>query len=310
MALTYVKIPGKVMLSGEYAVLYGGMSVLLPVPRYLEFSEIDSGAVNQYSPVVREAVDLDIPEIAAFETAHGRPAIEINNDDFYMKDDKGNRSKLGLGSSAAESVGVAKLRLKRAGYDLTTDISPLMKYAYMAHDKAQGGIGSGADVAACALACPIKFSSKFDIEQNRVDRYVAGLKPEYQYTLNLLWTGIAADTRAMVKQFGAWYHSQPDKAKAMVGQLKSAADHLAEKWFMVPELELYDGLDEFSIIVNDCAHEAGINYSLPIHHQIEAWARSHGGRAKPTGAGGGDMILLVGDLPVAELKYPIIPLKF
>jgi mevalonate kinase len=310
MTLTRVKIPGKVMLSGEYAVLYGGMSVLMPVPRFIEFSEIDSGTIESYSPVVTEATKLEIPEIAPYEDEHGLPGIIIDNHEFYNQDAAGQRLKLGLGSSAAEAVGIIKLRFLRAGYDLSADFGPLLKYAYMAHDKAQGGVGSGADVAACALNCPLKFTSKFDIEQNQVDRYVAGLQLKYQYTLNLLWTGVSADTRAMVKQFGAWYHSRPEKARAMVGQLKKAADHLAEKWFMVPELDLYDALDEFNIMMSGCAHEAGITYHLPIHHQIEAWARSHGGRAKPTGAGGGDMILLIGDLPVDELDHPIINLKF
>jgi mevalonate kinase len=49
-------------------------------------------------------------------------------------------------------------------------------------------------------------------------------------------------------------------------------------------------------------------YMLPVHARYEEWARRHGGRAKPTGAGGGDMILLVGELPLAQLNVDVMKL--
>ena len=56
------------------------------------------------------------------------------------------------------------------------------------------------------------------------------------------------------------------------------------------------------------AEIAKMPYKLPIHHEVEEWARSNGGFAKPTGAGGGDMIMLVGDLPYDELELRIFKL--
>jgi mevalonate kinase len=60
--MTNVNIPGKVMLSGEYAVLYGGTSVLVPVPRYMKFEESEFPPENPYTKVVQEALKISIDE--------------------------------------------------------------------------------------------------------------------------------------------------------------------------------------------------------------------------------------------------------
>jgi len=309
MQLTNIRVPGKVMLSGEYAVLYGGSAVLIPVPRFMEISETDSPESDSSSPVVSEALTLDIPAISSFEHKHGCPHVKVNRNAFYEANTDGRLLKLGLGSSAAEAVGVIKLRLKRAGFRGPELINPLMEFAFRAHDKAQGMLGSGADVAACAIGEPIKYSSKFDIKSGAISRTVVGLPIECKYPLNLVWTGVSANTPAMVRQFGQWLNLQADQAKMLLAQLVLSANALADSWFNVPLPQLLIRVDEFSMIMGECADQAGIIYRLPIHEKIEKWAIANGGRAKPTGGGGGDMILLIGELPLNELNNLIIPLS-
>ena len=58
--------------------------------------------------------------------------------------------------------------------------------------------------------------------------------------------------------------------------------------------------------MEECAKLARLPWRISEHEELEEWALEHGGRAKPTGAGGGDLVLLVGDLPLKELKIPLL----
>ena len=308
MGLTSIKVPGKVMLSGEYAVLYGGTATLVPVPLYLEADELESSPPKQYSPVVEAGLGLDIPEIREYELKNGKPHVTIDNTMLFGKDDTGKLIKLGLGSSAAEAVAVVKLRLKRAQSDKADDLAFVLDYAYRIHDKVQGGAGSGADVAACTFAKPIIFISKYDPESKGLIRSATSIQTSYKYPMNLLWTGVPADTRVMIAKFGRWVENSGKSAQALLSEMTDISDELANLWFNVELDVIFDKLDEFSELMENCAIDADLNYLLPIHERIENWAIANGGRAKPTGAGGGDMILLIGELPLNELHELIIPM--
>lgn len=309
MELVSVRVPGKVMLSGEYAVLYGGHAVLIPAPHYLEITVSRSGGIEELTPVVKASLDIKIPEIEDFELHHGKPIVKIDSENFYNFNDKGIKIKLGVGLSAAEAVGIIKLRFKRAGHEYAHDAGHVLEYAYHAHDEAQGGIGSGADVAACGFGKPIKFSCEYFPSALAVVRSATEIRVNHNYSMHLIWTAIASDTRMMIRQFGQWLHKGGDLSRTMMTELIRCSDELAEMWFEVPENELFPKLDEFTTIMKECADEAGVKYYTKIHDEISDWARANGGRAKPTGAGGGDMILLIGDLPVAELNRPVISLN-
>ncbi len=306
MGLISVNVPGKVMLSGEYAVLYGGTAALMPVPLFLKVSESENKLSGEYSPVIKAALDLEIVDLLEFEEKHGKPHIDIDRSMLFGSDQSGKPIKLGLGSSAAEAVGVIKLRFKRAGHEYQDAEGIILEYALMAHEEAQGGIGSGADVAACTFASPIRFAKPYESEF----KTIVPIEPEYEYPMHLLWTGISADTREMVDNFQRWAEIADESEQDILSDLIDVANELAEMWFVVEEDEIFERLDEYAGIMNSCARMAGIPYRKPIHEEIENWAIRHGGRAKPTGAGGGDMILLIGELPVNKLSHLVIPLNF
>ncbi len=301
-----IKIPGKVMLSGEYAVLYGGTAVLLSVPRYILISEGEPAENQITSPVIGESLSIPISELMEFERKFGLPNIEMDKKEFYHQFDDGREVKLGLGSSSAEAAGIIALRFKRAGFDISNNRMTISKYAIMAHRKAQGGKGSGADVAACVFAEPIKF--KLERNNFKIDR-INIAPPRYDIPLALVWTGEAADTRDFVDRFNVWISADSEKSKGILKELIRSADYLADLWFSAPKSELFPALDEFTELVGRYTALAGIRYELPIHRRLREWAVSNGGRCKPTGAGGGDMALFIGDLPLEELKMLTIPLK-
>jgi len=303
MQISKIRIPGKVMLSGEYAVLYGAKSVLIPTPRYLELSEVTAPPEIPYSKVVDTALKYPIPQIEEYESKAGIPHIKIDNREFYASDNESKSIKLGLGGSAAEAVGVVSLRYERAGLKRADYSDDIFKHAFSIHKQAQSGLGSGADVALCSYGKPLKFSI---LKQSHQIEFINLKKTKNYIPLHLVWTGLPADTRKLVSRFQNRF---ADSNEDTLNQLINISNRLAESWFVSPRNELFDLINEFNEIMRECAAIAGIPYRLPIHDELEVWAKNHGGRAKPTGAGGGDMILLVGDLPIDQLKQLIIPLR-
>jgi mevalonate kinase len=286
-----IQVPGKVMLSGEYAVLYGGTAVLMPVSRYLRLSDSKADDNSDYSPMIKAALDYHIVELVDYESSHGKPTIAIDSSEFFGVGADGKKIKLGLGLSAAEAVGVIALRFESAGQDWTK-IRPLVcEYADAVHRKVQRGLGSGADVAVCALGEPIRFRRFGDRPR------VEPIDINQKIPLRLVWTGTSADTREMVADFDDWLKREGEKAEKMLLMLIESSRRLADSWFDEPVDMLFENLDIYASIMTEIAGQADIQYSLPIHNEIAQWAGHHGGRAKPAGAGGGDMVLLIGDLP-------------
>ncbi len=304
MELKKIRVPGKVMLCGEYAVLYGAKSLLVPVPRFIEVAEINHHPDMVYSPAVQSALDHPIPEIAQFETKHGLPYLKINHEQFFIEQDN-RKIKLGLGSSAAETVGVIGLRFKRAGKPFADYKDVVLKHALEAHNRAQAGLGSGADIAACAYGVPIKYRMKpigYELETIDINH------TQSKIPMNLCWSGKAANTREIVAKFQSWVNSG-GQAKELLDQLISVSNDLADAWFGESQEGLFYLLDQHALAMRECALASGIEYEIPVHREIADWAYKHSGRAKPTGAGGGDMILLLGDLPIDKLEGMIIQLS-
>lgn len=305
MQLNGVRIPGKVMLSGEYAVLLGGAAFMMPVTRYIEVDEIDIVPEKPYSPVVQKALKYPIPEVAKYENKHGRSHIKINPGGFLTTTADGYPVKLGLGLSAAEAVAIVALRFERAGKPWQQHRQRIFKYALEIHREVQKGLGSGADIAACAFGAPLIYQLK---KNKPVVEIVDSARNDSCPPMALIWTGKPANTREMVEKFMSWAGENKPDTKRLLANLIKASDTLARSWLTAAPVNLYNAIDVFGLAMQDCANAAGINYRLKIHEEMESWARKNGGRAKPTGAGGGDMILLVGDLPLGELDYMKVPL--
>ena len=91
-------------------------------------------------------------------------------------------------------------------------------------------------------------------------------------------------------------------------QLVVASRRLSGAWFSAPKNMLIEILDEFDARLAHCLGLAGVQHRLPEHEQLDAWARRYGGRSRSTGAGGGDMALLIGDMPLENLGVDLIRL--
>ncbi len=129
------RAPGKLFLTGAYAVLEGHPAVVLAVDRYASARLVECGAGSSRPEVVAVARRLDADP----------PAIDVS-----ALEERGR--KLGLGSSAAAAVAAAGAILAFRGGSLDDPEVRRMALdvALAAHREVQPR-GSGGDVAAAAL---------------------------------------------------------------------------------------------------------------------------------------------------------------
>jgi mevalonate kinase len=301
-----LKMSGQVMLSGEYAVLHGGTAIMMPVPRFLKISEIDMVPDKPYSPVIKLALRHFIPEIADYEKKYGRSHVVVDSSDFFTINSAGFPLKLGLGLSAAEAVGIIAFRFEKAGRPWQDNKKAVFKHALDIHQHAQQFLGTGAGVACCAYGRPLRYRLK---KNKPLYKTIERENILYSIPLVLVWTGQQSNTRELIGQFSAWANQDDEKTRKLLTELIMASDKLAESWFVSPNVELFKIIDEYTSILDECTQKAKLSYRLPVHVEQENWARKCGGRAKPIGSGGGDMILLMGDLPIEQIEHLVIPLN-
>jgi phosphomevalonate kinase len=132
--------PGKVLLTGAYAVLEGAPAIVAAVDRYA----IADGARTAASPS---------PEVVAWLGDQPAPEVDVS----ALHDVSGR--KLGLGSSAAALVASVGVRALARGDDLGSPAvkDRIFRVARDAHARAQAG-GSGADVAASVYGGVIRYA--------------------------------------------------------------------------------------------------------------------------------------------------------
>ena len=292
--MTKLLVPGKVMLSGEYGVLGGGLAAMLPLPRYMELTTQPDEPGGGYPPVVEKGRSYFMTACENHEREHGVPHIRIDRTAFDAEDPQGRMLKLGIGSSSAEAAGVLGLRLLCSGARISGNEAGFLEDVLQLHHRAQGQRGSGADAAVAALGRPILFRGGRSTEVSLLPR------GNDDVPLNLLWTGQPADSRDLIDRFSFWAGNDP-QAGELLSELRDAAEYLGRAWFNSSRDELFGLIDAHNAVMKEVSKAAGMSYFMPVHVQLDAWARRHGGRCKPTGAGGGDMVLMAGELPLEQL---------
>src|SRR4051812_26206854 len=146
--------PGKLILTGEYAVLDGAPAIVVAVDRR---AIARRNATPRGSSPFLVAVAEEIAARRGETDPAARAALEVSVDStaFYHR-----ASKLGLGSSAAVTVAATALALEQSEI-ATTNRREILAIALAAHARAQGprgARGSGADIAASVYGGTIAFS--------------------------------------------------------------------------------------------------------------------------------------------------------
>lgn len=264
------RAPGKLVVSGSYAVLEGAPALVAAADRY---------AVAELGP----APPLVTPEVrCAFD--------ELGRTDYPGFDASALRSgdrKLGLGSSAAILVAslAAVWPADVAEEALADALFPL---ALRSHRRAQGG-GSGVDVAAACFGGVIRCTLGDDGEMTVAPHpLVAGLVVE-------TWACPgAASTRGMLEKVAALREAEPERYRermdAAASGARAAVAAEAADAFIVALGAQYDALGALG-------DDAGAPIVTAEMKALDEVARTVGARFGPSGAGGGDIALFLGTAP-------------
>lgn len=285
--------PGKVILSGEYAVLDGAPAICMAVGRRARvtlsalagdsFKVTAPGFSDQVASFrlsangiqwdrAGDAVSIvdcvfraaDIREIAV-------QAIELNTAEFA---DAVSGAKIGIGSSAALTVALCSALLNSA------DAAAIQGIAQRAHADLQGGVGSGTDIACSVVGGLIEYR----MEGSAATRFDWPEKLSYR----LIWTGTAASTTDKLAKLEAGV-SKPSRVR-----LAGASEAMAATWRRGDAPEIIAGCTDYCEVL----HEFSVDHDLGIfdagHSELWHTAKAMDLIYKPCGAGGGDVGIVLG----------------
>lgn len=248
-----VRAPGKVLLVGEYAVLDGAPAIVAAVDRGVACLAVPGDAL-----AVRTPDGDDRFARAALAAVHA-PAGTYT---FEPWNPVSATTKVGLGGSAAATVAAVLAGHRLGGRE--PDADEVFAVSAAVHRRVQGS-GSGVDVAASTYGGVLWF------EGGRV-RASAPVLP------SVVFTGRSAATGPRVERYLAW-----EAREAFVAGSRAVAEAF--------EADPVEALRQAGRLLAAMAAEAGIGWATPESDLLVALAEAHGGAAKPSGAGGGDVVV-------------------
>jgi phosphomevalonate kinase len=271
--MTCARAPGKIVLSGAYAVLTGAPAIVSAVSRY---------------------VTADTERHATFVTAEVQAALSPDEQApwFDASELREGERKLGLGSSAAILVAsLFALEEKRAvGYSRVQQIHVVLGRAVLAHKKAQGG-GSGVDVAASTLGGTFVYRLGPTGAGSRPVKLPADLQVE-------VWTcPTSASTRELLAAVARLAELAPPLHARWLGAQILAANDAALSAERRDAVGLISALRAQQRALSGLGQAAAVPIVTPELAALAAPAEAEGGVLLPAGAGGGDIALFVGRAP-------------
>ena len=270
------RAPGKIVVSGAYAVLEGAPALVAAVDRYVVADASRTSAL--VTDEVRAAIEAGVLDHA--------PAFDASALRAPMPD--GTTRKLGLGSSAAILVASIGAALAGTNEDVVALRNKVFPLALAAHRKAQPR-GSGIDVASSVfggvVACRLAVGGDLDV--------MPFVLPE-GVILEVFACPTAASTGALVEKVQDLRAKDPATYRTLLEEVADGAQ---------AALEAQDAAGFVAAIAAqiDALAELGRSAGAPIVvadvSDLRAFAEAEGASFGPSGAGGGDIALWIGPAP-------------
>jgi phosphomevalonate kinase len=269
--MTRARAPGKIVLSGAYAVLAGAPAIVSAVSRY-----VTADTEQPASFITDEVQAALLPD----ERAPWFDASALREGD----------RKLGLGSSAAILV-ASLFALEQAKLPATSGVQQrVMQRALTAHRTAQGG-GSGVDVAASTLGGTFVYRLEPTGASCQTLRLPADLHVE-------VWTcPTSASTRELLAAVARLSQHAPQLHARWLGAQVLASYQAAVSAERSDAPGLLAALRAQERALSGLGQAAGVPIVTPDLAALAPQAEGEGGVLLPAGAGGGDIALFVGRAP-------------
>ncbi|HKO51468.1 MAG TPA: hypothetical protein VJV79_27355 [Polyangiaceae bacterium] len=267
--MTFARAPGKLVLSGAYAVLTGAPALVVAVDRYV------------LADSARAATFLT-PEVQAALGERAAPWFDAS----ALRE---GEQKLGLGSSAA--ILVASLAALELAAEPALNDSELCARVYdrafVAHRAAQGG-GSGVDVAASAHGGVLAARRQGGVLQ------LARLQLPSTLYFEVWACSVSASTSAFLARIAEFAAHDPAAHAARINAQADAAEAA------LTAVERGDASDFVRAIARQVTtltalgESAGVAIVTAELGELARLAAARGAAFLPAGAGGGDVAYWVG----------------
>lgn len=277
------RAPGKLLLSGAYAVLRGAPAVVTAVDRYATADATRHASV--LTPEVQEALQAlqregygVTPEAAPWFDAE--PLREAGR-------------KLGLGSSAAILVAsLWEIVTHLPGFSgrSTLDLrEAIFERARAAHRTAQGG-GSGADVAAAT------FGGTMVVRRNKDELYLEATPLLRELVVEVWSMNESARTSSFVAKVLAFSERDPRGFDVVFAPLVAASHQSANALRRENATDFVEGLRAQHVALVALGEAADLGIVLSSVQKLHALT-DETACFLPSGSGGGDVSLYVGTAP-------------
>lgn len=328
--MIHASAPGKLFITGEYAVLERAPAWLtaVDVRAHCRMETTDDGHCRLHAIPVAEApllfgmtrsglewqgeasglVDAAwqaLPEVRREKLAANAWNITLDTSAFF-KDDR----KLGLGSSAAALVALLGALWSASGG--LPEHDEAFATARAAHEAWQGG-GSGADLAVALAGGTVLY--------RRDPQVAAPVAIPPGLNLVAVWSGEPASTGEFLRRLAAFEQRDPAAFRECYSVVVKAAENAA---LAASDGETRTFMEAFCACGNSL-RALGQAADIPIwtqrHEQAAQLVRDAGGAYKPSGAGGGDVGLAVmpdGDATggkgvesaLSSAGFTVLPLRY
>ncbi len=318
--------PGKLVLVGEYAVLFGHPALVMAVDRRarvrLHSSEDGHSTVTapglQSQP--RELTiagdgsaswrdpSTHLPLVESLLPAAGRYgllganllpfAAELDTRAFFAEDGTG-RHKLGLGSSAALTVALASALASWSGSPPPRGRLDWLQVLVELHREAHGGRGSGIDVAASLLGGVVEYRLG---ERGDVAAAEPAVLPD-ELQMVFVWTGRSADTGDFLEHLEHCLGRDSGRVEAALARLGTVSGAAVEAVHRRSASAVLGAVDAYWDGLNGLEEAAGLPILSAEHRMARRVALASGATYKPSGAGGGDLGIALTDDPDAAAAF-------
>lgn len=284
-----VSSPGKLMLMGEHAVLYGHPCLVTAVDRRMHIS------IERTEP---PTLVLDAPDVHI--TAYEKPMNVLGTGDIpkgvqfieralqrfmttypieggvHISVSSDFSDQLGFGSSSASAAGT--IRALSEIFNRRLSSKQIFAMAYQAVTDVQGK-ASGFDVAAAVYGGALYFVTA----GKTVEPLSCASMP-----LIVGYTGVKADTTALVSEVNVKMHAQPERVKRIFDAIAKLVNDAKAK-MIEGDWERVGKLMDFN---QDYLRDLGVS-SEKLESLIVAAKQAGAWGAKLSGAGGGDCMIAV-----------------
>ena len=305
-----VRVPGKLILLGEYCVLQGGAGLVMAVNRYatvtiipgekqgillsapdIGFSQVygtlsRNGNVDWESGVeqsVSGRLKLVSGVLAAFreELFNAGQGWNIQIDTGGLMRG-GDGQKIGLGSSAAVSVGLYKALgrvLKKPDQGLVKEFKVLREI----HSEGQGARGSGLDIVASLSGGLTHLTAGARSIEKIPKDHLEGLH------WCAVYTGRAASTPDLLRGFNRYCKRETMDANKRILELGEISRHGISALKEKNHSAFLDALNAYGQGLDDLGRIAEVSIVEADHRRISSIAEDCNVVYKVSGAGGGDL---------------------